>query len=70
MPIVSHVHEQTVQANGSTHNVVRMYDGDAQEYTQSFFAPSGFDVATRIVTMIAELNEQLKIMEFNSIVGS
>jgi hypothetical protein len=70
MPIVSHILEQTVQANGSTHNVVRLYDQEAREYMSSFFAPAGFDVSAKISTMITEMDEQLKQTEFESLVGA
>lgn len=70
MPIVSHTLEQTTQANGSTHNVVRLYDQDAREYMQSFFAPAGFDVQGRINMMIAEMDEQLAQAEFEALVGA
>jgi hypothetical protein len=70
MPIVSHILEQTVAADGSTHNVVRLYDQDAREYMSSFHAPPGFDVATKISTMTTEMDEQLKQTEFESLVGA
>lgn len=69
MPIVSHSIESTTQANGSTHNVVRMYDQDAREYMQSFFAPAGFDVAAKIQAMIAGMDEQLALSEFQTLLG-
>lgn len=69
MPIVSHTLQSTTQADNSTSNVVRMYDQDAREYTQVFFAPAGFDVTAKINTMIAELNQQLAEDEFRSLVG-
>jgi hypothetical protein len=69
MPIVSHTHEYSTQADGSTSNVLRLYDQDGREYTQTFFAPAGFDVTTKINATITELDEQLKQSEFESIVG-
>lgn len=69
MPIVSHTLQSTTQADGSTSNVVRMYDGDGKEYMQTFFAPSGFNVQAKITTMIAELDQQLAEDEFRSLVG-
>jgi hypothetical protein len=69
MPIVSHTHEYSTQADGSTSNVLRLYDQDGREYTQTFFAPAGFDVNTKINNTIAEMDEQLKQTEFESIVG-
>ena len=70
MPIVSHTLEQTTQANGGTSNIVRLFDQDAREYMQSFFAPSGFDIDGRINAMIAEINEHLAQQEFEAIVGA
>ena len=69
MPITNHNLEQTVQANGGTSNIVRLYDQDGNEYLQSFYAPPDFDVAARIASMIAELDEQLATNEFNTILG-
>lgn len=70
MPIVSHVLEQTVQENGSTHNVVRLYDQDAEEYSSSFSAPEGFDIQTKIDNLILEMNLQLQITEFEALINS
>ncbi len=70
MPIVSHQATFTTQADGSTSNVVRLFDQDATEYTQTFFAPSGFNLEAKINTMIVELNEQLAQTEFESMVGA
>jgi len=69
MPIVSHTLEQSPQANGGTHNIVRFYDQDAREYMQSFYAPAGFDVNGKISIMQAGIDEQLKVAEFESIFG-
>ena len=69
MPIVSHVLEQSTQANGGTHNVVRMYDGDGKEYMISFFAAVGVDVDTIISNRKAAMDEQLAQSEFEQIVG-
>ncbi|MDH4049983.1 MAG: hypothetical protein OEU93_00285 [Rubrivivax sp.] len=69
MPIVSHTHEFSLQADGSTSNVVRMYDQDAREYMQTFFAPAGFDVTAKIQGMIAGLDVQLAETEFRTLVG-
>jgi hypothetical protein len=70
MPIVTHTLESTVQPNGSTSNTLRMFDQDAREYTQGFFAPAGFDLATKVATTINEMNEQLKQSEFETLVGA
>jgi hypothetical protein len=69
MPIVSHTLESSVQVDGSTSNVLRMYDQDAREYTQSFFAPAGFDLTAKVNATIAGMDEQLKQSEFEQIVG-
>ncbi len=70
MPIVSHIHEFTTQPNGSTSNLVKLYDQDGREYLQTFFAPPGFDTQTKINNMIVELDEQLRQTEFETLVGS
>lgn len=69
MPIVNHTIESTTQADGSTSNVLRLYDQDAREYMQAFFAPAGFNVAAKIDMTIAEMNVQLAEQEFAQIVG-
>lgn len=69
MPIVSNTVQSTTQADGSLSVVVRLYDQDAREFTQTFFAPAGFNVQTKVNTMIAELGEQLAVDEFNALVG-
>jgi len=70
MPIVSHTLNQSVQADGSTNNVIRMYDQDATEYTQVFNAPAGFNVQTKIDNTIVDLNEQLATAEFQALIGA
>ena len=69
MPIVQHTIASTVQANGSTNNVLRMYDQDGTEYTQTFNAPEGFNIQTKIDNTIAGLNEHLAESEFQALVG-
>lgn len=69
MPIVSNTVQTSVQADGSLSVVVRLYDQDAREYTQVFFAPAGFDVTAKVNTMTAELNEQLAVDEYRALVG-
>jgi len=69
MPIVTHIVESSQQADGSTSNIVRMYDQDAKEYMQGFFAPAGFDVSAKVVNMIDALNQQLADTEFRALVG-
>lgn len=69
MPIVSNTVQSTTQADGSLSVVVRLYDQDGREYTQSFFAPAGFNVTAKVNTMSAELSEQLAQAEFETLVG-
>lgn len=69
MPIVQHTIESSVQANGSTNNVLRMYDQDGTEYTQVFYAPAGFNMQSRVDAVIVGLNEQLAESEFQALVG-
>jgi hypothetical protein len=69
MPIVQHTIESTVQANGSTNNVLRMYDQDGTEYTQVFNAPAGFVIQTKIDNTIVGINEQLAEAEFQTLLG-
>ncbi len=69
MPIVQHTIASTVQANGSTNNVLRMYDQDGTEYTQVFSAPAGFNLQAKIDNTIVGLNEQLAEAEFQALVG-
>lgn len=69
MPIQSHTLEQTTQANGSTHNVLRMLDQDGVEYMLSFFAPSA-DVAGIVAQRIEAMDVQLAEAEFEQIVGA
>lgn len=70
MPITNHTLEQSVQADGSSSNILRMYDQDARQYMISFFAPSGFDVGALVQNRIAEQDVQLAEMEFEQIVGA
>lgn len=69
MPIVSNSVQTMTQADGSLSVIVRLYDQDAREYTQQFFAPAGFNVTAKVNTMTAELNEQLAVSEFESLIG-
>lgn len=69
MPIQSHTLEQTTQANGSTHNVLRMVDQDGKGYMLSFFAPVA-DVAAIITQRIEAVDAQLAEAEFAQIVGA
>ena len=69
MPIVQHTLTASTQADGSTSNVLRMYDQDGTEYTQVFYAPAGFNVATKIDNTIVGLNEQLATAEFEALIG-
>jgi hypothetical protein len=70
MPITSHLKEESVQANGSKHVVLRLYDQDGREYMMSFFAAVGVDVNTIVTSRIAEMDEQLAQSEFDTLVGA
>lgn len=69
MPIVSHTLQSSTQADGSTQNILRLFDQDGREYMQAFPAPAGFDLAARVNLAIAEMDEQLAAAEFDQIVG-
>lgn len=71
MPIVRHVLEQGAQqADGGHQCTVRMYDQFDSEYTQSFYAPAQFDINARIVSMKADVNEQLAANELEDLLAS
>lgn len=70
MPIVTHSHAFTTQADGGTSNVLRMYDQDAREYTQTWFAPAGFDNQAKINLAIVGMDEQLAESEFEQLIGA
>jgi hypothetical protein len=69
MPIVNSNVQSTTQADGSLSVIVRLYDQDAREYTQQFFAPASFNVDAKVQAMIVDLNEQLAQTEFKALVG-
>lgn len=69
MPIVSHNITSTTQANGSISYVLRMFDQEANEYTQTGFAPAGFNLQTLVDLKIAQQDEALAEAEFNQIIG-
>lgn len=69
MPISTHALQSSTNSDGSTNNVLRMYDQDGKEYMQSFWAPAGFNLQTKVDNTIAGLNEQLAEQEFNALVG-
>lgn len=69
MPIVLHTLQTNVQADGSSQNILRMYDGDAQEYLLTFVAPAGFNLQARVDSAIIERNEQLAESEFQTLLG-
>lgn len=58
------------QADGSTHNVLRMVDQDGNGYMVSFFAPVEFDVNARVTGLLAQQDAQLAEAEFEQIVGA
>lgn len=69
MPIVSHRLEQSIQANGSSSNILRMFDQDGTGYMIGFNTPAGFDVQALVQQRIAEMDIQLAEAEFEAIVG-
>ena len=70
MPIARWTKEETLQANGGKHVVVRYYDGDEKEDMISFFASAGVDVDTIITARIPDMNERLAQNEFEALVGA
>lgn len=69
MPIVSHTTELgAIQQDGGRQVVVRMLDQFGEQYTQSFYAPGGFDLDTRITQVKLDLSEQLAVAEFEALV--
>lgn len=68
MPIQTHTLETTQQANGSTHNVLRMYDQDGKELIATFYAT--VDPSTLVSGHIALADAQLAEQEFSEIVGA
>ena len=71
MPIVRHVLETGAQqADGGHQCTVRMYDQFDLEYTQSFYAPAQFDINARIVSMKADVNEQLAANELEDLLAT
>lgn len=69
MAIVSHTVATTTQESGSTHNVVRMVDGDGHEYMASFFLPNGADLSAKVAALIASTEAQLADSEFEQLIG-
>ena len=69
MPIVTHTLETSAQQNGSTQNILRMYDQDGKQYMQSFYAPAGFDLQALVNNQIAAMDVQLAESEFEQLVG-
>lgn len=59
MPIVRHNIEATVQADGGTSNVLRMYDQDDMEYMEVFYAPVEFDIDAKVLSAIAETDQAM-----------
>ena len=69
MPIVQHSLTASTQADGSTSNVLRMYDQDGTERMSVGLLPAGFDTAGFIQGRIAEADVQLAEDEFRVTVG-
>lgn len=70
MPIVSHTLTQSEQPDGRSYNVLRLYDQDGREFTQTYFAPAGFDHNAKVNSTIVEMDEQLAQDEFEALVGA
>lgn len=70
MPITNHTIESSAQANGGTHNVLRMFDQGGQQYMVSFFLPAGVEVAPVVANRITQVDAQLADAEFEQIVGA
>lgn len=69
MAIVNHTLETSAQANGSTHNVLRMYDQDGIEHLTTFYAQSGVNPSSLVDAHIATANAQLAEQEFGAIIS-
>jgi hypothetical protein len=69
VPIVSNTIASSQQPDGSTNNVLRMYDQDATEYMVTFHAPASFNLQAKIDNTIAGMDEQLAEAEFQSLIG-
>lgn len=75
MPITRHTIATTTAPDGSTDNILRMFDQDEVPRGQiTFRSEAGPDmqgrIATRITAFIDEANAQLAEMEYQQIVGS
>ncbi len=70
MPVVTNTLQSSTNADGSTNNVLRLYDQDGKEYTQTFWAPPGFNLQTKVDVVIVELNEHLATAEFETLIGN
>ena len=70
MAITNHTIESSVQSNGGTHNVLRMFDQDGQQYMVGFFLPAGVDVSPVVSNRIVQVDAQLAAAEFEAIVGA
>jgi len=70
MPIVTHSIETSVQPNGGSNNVLRMYDQDGKSYMISFYAPAGLNVDAFVSNQIAGMDVQLAEQEFEQLVGA
>ena len=69
MPITSSQASTTPQADGSLNVQITLFDQDGTAYPYSFPAPAGFNVAARVASLIAELDEQLAAAEFETLLG-
>jgi hypothetical protein len=67
MPIIRHTIDTQQQANGSTYNILKMYDQEEQEYQVTFAAGVGVDVAPIVTKKIDDLDVHLAIQEVEQI---
>lgn len=60
--------EESPQADGSKHVVLRLYDQDGIEYMVPYFESVGADRTAMIAQRVAEQNERLAISEFETLI--
>ena len=60
--------EESTQADGSKHVVLRLYDQDGKEYMTPYFEPAGADRTAMIARRVTEQNERLAVSEFESMI--
>ena len=70
MPIVSHTIESSIQPNGGSNNVLRMFDQDGKSYMLSFYLPANITTDAFVTNQIAEMEVQLADQEFETLIGA